>query len=409
MTDTRAASLALVFLYFAAFPLPPARGDNPPEGKNSIPAKKGMDCVYGLHRPTGANAVKEAAKVAIAENPENETRVDNGSARSAKGDAIEGTPLGSLDEKGVISTGRKWKPGRTIRIKFLGGHSLVRQKVERHAMEWTKHANIKFQFVGDPEPAEVRIDFQNGGSWSLLGTDALTAPAYQSTMNFGWLEPGSDEPTYSSVVLHEFGHMLGLIHEHMFPGPGGVKFNRDAAQEYYGNTQGWTPEMVQQQVLDVYRESDAATTPRIDKDSIMMYPIPEGLANIVVGWNTRLSPMDIEFIGRHYFPPPGLKPSLLSVGGDPTFGEVKGSQMAVYRFQAKEGGEYLVRVKDVPLEVQLLTEGSKLLTRGESADPQAGLTVGARLRPGEYTVRLRSKDSNAADSGQFEISVKKAD
>ena len=34
-----------------------------------------------------------------------------------------------------------------------------------------------------------------------------------------------------------------------------------------------------------------------------------------------------------------------------------------------------MRVKDVPLEVQLLSEGLKLLTRGESADPQAGLTV----------------------------------
>jgi hypothetical protein len=275
-------------------------------------------------------------------------------------------------------------------------------------MEWTKHANIKFQFVGEGGPGEVRIAFQPGGSWSLLGTDALAAPAPRETMNFGWLKPDSDEPTYTSVVLHEFGHMLGLVHEHMFPGPHGIQWNRAAAIDYYGRTQRWSPQQVQQQVLDVYANPDVATTAEPDLRSIMMYPIPEGLANVVVGWNTRLSSTDIDFIGRHYYPPPGLKPALLAVG-DSTFGELEGKKVAAVRFRAERAGDYLVRVNDVPVELILLADGPKLLARGESAGQTPGLIVGARLRPGEYTVRLRRKDPNVTDSAQFQISIKMAD
>ena len=369
MDTTKLAPLALLLMTLAPAPLP-AHGDEQPGSQEAIPPKEGWDCVYGYHRPSTKEEIQAADKAAIEENPENQIVRENGTARSAKGDAIEPTPLGAADEKGIISTGRKWKPGRTICIAFLGGEGTVRQRVEKCAMEWTRYANIKFQFVGAGQPGEVRIAFQPGGSWSLLGTDALPAPAGQPTMNFGWLKPDSDEPTYTSVVLHEFGHAIGLVHEHMYPGPGGIQWNRDAAIAYYSRTQGWTPQMVQQQVLDVYANPDVAKTDRPDLKSIMMYPIPEGLANVVVGWNTRLSPTDIEFIGRHYFPAPGLKPTLLTVGATPEFGAVRGTQVAAYRFRVEQAGEYLVRVDDVPVEVIVVADGPKLL--GAASRPGRG-------------------------------------
>jgi len=385
----------------------PAHGDEQPGSQEAIPPKEGWDCVYGYHRPSTKEEIRAADKAAIEENPENQIVRENGTARSAKGDAIEPTPLGGADEKGIISTGRKWKPGRTIRIAFLGGDPTVQKGVKKYAMEWTKYANIKLQFVGDGEPGEVRIAFQPGGSWSLLGTDALTAAPSQETMNYGWLKPDSDEPTVRSVVLHEFGHALGLIHEHQFTGPDRVVWNEPAAIAYFGRTQGWSPEMVRQQVLTPYLGRDAAPTTRIDKDSIMMYPIPAGIANITVGWNTRLSPADIDFIGRHYFPAPGLKPALLTVGATPEFGAVRGTQVAAYRFRAEQAGEYLVRVDDVPVEVIVVADGPKLLARGESAGTRGSVTVGANLDPGEYTVRLRRKNQDGTGSGQFRISIRR--
>ena len=298
------------------------------------PASAGWDCLY---RRLPTELAAKAAAAAIRENPENGIRFENGRPHSTKGDALEPIPLGAVDEKGVMSTGRKWMPGRTIRIGFLEGDPVVQQRVAQCAMEWTRYANIKFQFVPPGEPAEVRIAFQPGGSYSLLGTDALSVPQNQLTMNFGWLNPGSDEPTLTSVVLHEFGHMLGLVHEHMHPG-GQIKWNYPVALAYYQRTQGWDEAMVKAQVFDVYYNSDADATQFVDTASIMMYPIPEGLANIVVGWNTQLSPRDIEFIGRHYYPPPGLQPTELGIGGSPVFGAVRSDQAASYRFRVREGG-----------------------------------------------------------------------
>jgi hypothetical protein len=143
--------------------LPPARGrDQKPGGEPlTPPAAAGWDC---LHRRLPPELSAKAAAAAVRENPENAIHIQNGSPRSAKGDALEPIPLGAVDEKGVISTGRKWLPGRTIRIKFLGGDPVVQRRVQATAMEWTHYANIKFQFVEPGEPADVRIAFQPGGS-----------------------------------------------------------------------------------------------------------------------------------------------------------------------------------------------------------------------------------------------------
>ena len=61
------------------------------------------------------------------------------------------------------------------------------------------------------------------GSWSYLGTDAARVPKECFTMNLGFV----DRPT----VLHEFGHSLGLIHEHQSPFPGGFEWNRENVSE----------------------------------------------------------------------------------------------------------------------------------------------------------------------------------
>jgi len=36
-------------------------------------------------------------------------------------------------------------------------------------------------------------------------------------MNYGWLRDDTQDEEYSRVVLHEFGHALGCIHEHQQP------------------------------------------------------------------------------------------------------------------------------------------------------------------------------------------------
>ncbi len=43
-------------------------------------------------------------------------------------------------------------------------------------------------------------------------------------MNLGFVD--------RSTVLHEFGHSLGLIHEHQSPFKGGFEWNKDEVRSY---------------------------------------------------------------------------------------------------------------------------------------------------------------------------------
>ena len=78
-------------------------------------------------------------------------------------------------------------------------------------------ANVQFAF-DDRADAQIRISFLQDGSWSYIGKDALQIPAKDPTMNYGWLKADTEDEEYSRVVLHEFGHSLGAIHEHQSPG-----------------------------------------------------------------------------------------------------------------------------------------------------------------------------------------------
>ncbi len=72
--------------------------------------------------------------------------------------------------------------------------------------------------VVEDEDADIRVAFQQGnGSWSYLGTVCRQIRVDQPTMNYGWLTPDSTDDELRRVVLHEFGHALGLIHEHQSP------------------------------------------------------------------------------------------------------------------------------------------------------------------------------------------------
>ncbi len=68
-------------------------------------------------------------------------------------------------------------------------------------------------------PVHLSAPLVPGGSWSYLGTDATSIPLESFTMNLGFV----DRPT----ILHEFGHSLGLIHEHQSPFEGGFEWNRE--------------------------------------------------------------------------------------------------------------------------------------------------------------------------------------
>jgi len=194
-----------------------------------------------------------------------------------------------------------WRPGSTVDVRFLGGDPKICEKVEHYAHQWEQYANIKFNFVKTGR-AHIRVAFIKGdGSWSYHGTQALLYSDQQiPTMNYGWLELDTDEQEYARVVLHEFGHALGCIHEHQHP-KNGIQWDKEKAYAYYSE-QGWTKQEVDFQVFQKYSVSITQFTDVPDPLSIMMYPVPEEITldNFSVGWNNELTATDKAYIGKLY-------------------------------------------------------------------------------------------------------------
>ena len=175
----------------------------------------------------GARPDRSGDEVAAAE------RVDN----------VRVMPLrsaGSGRPRAAVERLKLWENGRTLRVRFLDGQPVVQQKVEAIAKEWEAVANLTLQFVTSGA-AELRVSFaEQGFSWSTVGTDALTVPRTQPTMNYGWLEPGTATREYQRVVRHEFGHALGMIHEHQNPDAlGKIPWDKPKVYAYYAQ-QGWS-------------------------------------------------------------------------------------------------------------------------------------------------------------------------
>lgn len=210
-------------------------------------------------------------------------------------------PIGAdMSSYAAIVTAKKWPNGQVLRSRFLDGVPAVQAKVQQWAREWCKYANITFDFGNDPD-AEIRISFRDPGSWSTIGTDALNAPDGQATMNYGWLTTDSSDDEYSRVVIHEFGHALGFIHEHQNPA-GGIHWNKPAVYRYFeGPPNNWSPAQVDHNLFETYDKEQTQYTD-VDPRSIMMYPIPAGFTTdgFHVEWNRVLSDTDKSFVAEMY-------------------------------------------------------------------------------------------------------------
>jgi serralysin len=206
--------------------------------------------------------------------------------------------------KAALLRSAKWNPGDVITVRFLEGDPDLQARVQAVAQEWTAPgmANLTLDFR-DTGPTDIRIAFKQGnGSWSYLGTVCRQiTPESKPTMNYGWLTPDSPDDEVRRVVLHEFGHALGLIHEHQNP-KGGIKWNKDAVKhDLSGPPNNWSDATIENNMFKFYPETDLIPTD-VDPLSIMMYPIPEAwtMDGFSAGLNGELSEVDKGLIRSVY-------------------------------------------------------------------------------------------------------------
>jgi hypothetical protein len=253
----------------------------------------------------------DAAERALDEDPRNASKGQLSVAR------LPGLDTSLAERFGAALTGKRWKNGRRLRIRHFDGDPAIQAKVERYAKTWEQFANLLLDF-GAHADAEIRISYHlDGQSWSYVGTDALSIPDGEHTMHFGWLTPQTEDKEVARVTVHEFGHALGMLHEHQHP-ENKIKWDKEAVYQYYCNELKWTRQEVEDNIFSAQARAETQFS-KYDHCSIMHYPVaPEFTTDKhEVGWNYELSDADKKFIAQVYpkkvpqramnMPPPGMQ------------------------------------------------------------------------------------------------------
>lgn len=183
----------------------------------------------------------------------------------------------AVKTKGLALESALWDTGQDLSIGFLQGSKKLQDRVFETAMRWRSQgkANLVFTRASKPEDADIRISFdEGGGSWSMIGTEARGVSKGDSTMNLGWVAEGTPEKDFASVVLHEFGHALGLLHEHNHPDLV-LNWNKDVVySDLMGPPNNWTRDEVDFNVFEQYPPGRVRLSDKPDLVSIMIYTIP---------------------------------------------------------------------------------------------------------------------------------------
>jgi len=208
--------------------------------------------------------VEKAAKTAMSINPVNGVSFGPLSA-VARGLVLTPAAISVLINK-------YWGPQpRQLTVSFLdSGPPDLRRRIIQHMNAWSQTAGVSF--VETRGVGKVRISRNQAGYWSYLGTDILHIPSNRPTLNLQGFTMNTDEREFHRVVRHEAGHTLGFPHEHMRKELVAL-IDPEKAYDFFLRTQGWSREMVDQQVLTPLSEDSIMGTPP-DQDSIMCYQLP---------------------------------------------------------------------------------------------------------------------------------------
>ncbi len=308
--------------------------------------------------------------------------------------------------RAISLIGKKWPNTSTIRIRFMGGSQAQQDMVRAIAPEWTEHANLTFEFGDDPR-SEIRVSFDaSDGAWSYVGLDNLSIPLHAATLNLGWQDQG--------VILHEFGHMIGLSHEHQNPA-GGIEWNEEAViRDLSGPPNFWDEQTIRHNVLNKYTADQIHGT-EFDPDSIMLYAFPDDWTRNMGATheNEELSDLDRGFIrSEQMYPGRGTGDTIDDRAFELTVargaeGEIsEANEEDVFRFEVEEAGVHLVETAgstDVIMSLFGPDSATKLVASDDDSGVGRNARISADLEPGTYYAIVRHY--NPTRTGDYRISV----
>jgi hypothetical protein len=307
----------------------------------------------------------------------------------------------------VNPRGKNWVIGSTLKVRFLGGTANQQATAKEQAAWWSAVANLKFDFGNDPA-SDIRIAFDsNDGAWSYIGTDCKSIPLDQPTMNLGFLDGGT--------AAHEFGHAIGLGHEHQNPA-GGIEWNESVViQSLKGSPNFWTEAQIRHNVLTKYTAAQVNGT-AFDPNSIMLYFFPGSWVRSGVGThaNEILSAVDKSYIASATAYPPSTTPAPpateLKVNAGRRTAATIGTpgEQDLYTFTVAKAGTHIVDTRgstDVSMKLFGPDSTTALIAEDDDSGYGSNARIAASLVLGTYLVQIQHFD--AAGTGAYSVRVRR--
>ena len=253
--------------------------------------------LLGVSLPTGAQGLERRLLPPHAYPPALADALLKRKLAEAK--AVEKTPHPAAFS--FISNKYKWEPGDKLIVAFYGGRYETWSAIAEIASQWSTIANVTFDFGLDPKqktarmwepsdsPAEavhvrVRLDVNDRSvRYAAVGQEAFTEEFASGSLVLGGI--AISYPRWSNGdradILHEFGHVLGFLHEQQRPecvkelrldkGLNGEPTIYDVYEQLYQ----WEPDKTKTNfLLDALYKPEASGGPP-DKESLFIYPTDE--------------------------------------------------------------------------------------------------------------------------------------
>ncbi len=201
----------------------------------------------------------------------------------------------------VFNPPYKWKK-KELKVYFTDIYDYeIIEKTLKVANKWATEggAGIKFTLSVLLTESDIRVAFRdNQGYQSLIGIEAesieYSSAATMSLQNLDY----QPEAEFNRVVLHEFGHAIGLEHELQSPNAN-IIWDTPAVYKFYDTAYNWEKAKVD---FNVFGKVKTNAFTIFDPKSIMIYAVPSFLlkSGVAIPWPDNLSAIDKKTIKKYY-------------------------------------------------------------------------------------------------------------